>query len=110
MSLYLGSNLIIESQSYGNAFDVGLSSNQFSLNSSFGPANGSPVEIGGLTFDSVIFEGRYGDEPAVVRFADVDTRFSSFSYTAVPEPSTCVMALAGLACGGYSLFRRRRAC
>ena len=26
----------------------------------------------------------------------------------VPEPSTCAMALAGLACGGYSLFRRRR--
>ncbi len=25
----------------------------------------------------------------------------------VPEPSTCAMALAGLACGGYSLFRRR---
>jgi hypothetical protein len=30
--------------------------------------------------------------------------------TAVPEPSTYCMALAGLACGGYSLFRRRRAC
>ena len=28
---------------------------------------------------------------------------------AVPEPSTCAMALAGLACGSYSLFRRRRA-
>lgn len=27
----------------------------------------------------------------------------------VPEPSTCAMALAGLACGGYSMFRRRRA-
>jgi hypothetical protein len=27
---------------------------------------------------------------------------------AVPEPSTCVSLLAGLACGGYSLFRRRR--
>jgi formylglycine-generating enzyme required for sulfatase activity len=27
---------------------------------------------------------------------------------AVPEPSACAMALAGLACGGYSLFRRRR--
>ena len=27
----------------------------------------------------------------------------------VPEPSTVAMALAGLACGGYSLFRRRRA-
>jgi hypothetical protein len=30
--------------------------------------------------------------------------------TVVPEPSTYAMALAGLACGGYSLFRRRRAC
>ena len=29
--------------------------------------------------------------------------------TAVPEPSTYAIALAGLACGGYSLFRRRRA-
>ena len=28
--------------------------------------------------------------------------------TAVPEPSTTAMALAGLACGGYSLFRRRK--
>jgi hypothetical protein len=28
--------------------------------------------------------------------------------TAVPEPSTYAMALAGLACGGYSMFRRRR--
>ena len=28
---------------------------------------------------------------------------------AVPEPSTVAMALAGLACGGYSLFRRRSA-
>jgi hypothetical protein len=27
---------------------------------------------------------------------------------AVPEPSTCAMALAALACGGYSLFRRRK--
>jgi len=27
----------------------------------------------------------------------------------VPEPSTCAIALAGLACGSYSLFRRRRA-
>jgi hypothetical protein len=26
---------------------------------------------------------------------------------AVPEPTTCVLALAGLACGGYSLWRRR---
>jgi hypothetical protein len=31
------------------------------------------------------------------------------SIQAVPEPSICAMALAGLACGGYSMFRRRRA-
>lgn len=28
--------------------------------------------------------------------------------TAVPEPSTCMMALAGLACGSYSMWRRRK--
>jgi autotransporter-associated beta strand protein len=34
---------------------------------------------------------------------------SSFvTITAVPEPSTYAMALAGLACGGYSMFRRRK--
>jgi autotransporter-associated beta strand protein len=34
---------------------------------------------------------------------------SSFvAITAVPEPSTYAMALAGLAYGGYSLFRRRK--
>ena len=26
----------------------------------------------------------------------------------VPEPSTCAMALAGLACGGFSIWRRRK--
>ena len=28
----------------------------------------------------------------------------------VPEPSTCASLLAGLACGGYMRFRRRRDC
>ena len=37
---------------------------------------------------------------------NVGTR--SFLVQAVPEPATYAMALAGLACGGYSLFRRRR--
>lgn len=30
------------------------------------------------------------------------------SSVAVPEPSTFAMALAGLACGGYLLWRRRK--
>jgi fibronectin-binding autotransporter adhesin len=29
-------------------------------------------------------------------------------FTAVPEPSTIAMALAGLACGGFSMWRRRK--
>ena len=32
----------------------------------------------------------------------------SLSAAPVPEPSTYAVALAGLACGGYSMFRRRR--
>lgn len=31
-----------------------------------------------------------------------------FRLAAVPEPSTYAMALAGLACGGYSMWRRRK--
>lgn len=30
------------------------------------------------------------------------------AFTAVPEPATCAMALAGLACGGFPLWRRRK--
>lgn len=34
-----------------------------------------------------------------------------FRLAAVPEPSACIMAFAGLACGGYSMWRRhKRAC
>jgi sulfatase modifying factor 1 len=36
------------------------------------------------------------------------TGFRLSSPAAVPEPTTCIMALAGLACGGYSLFRHRK--
>jgi hypothetical protein len=43
-------------------------------------------------------------------WGNTTTGFSlALSTQAVPEPSTYAMALAGLACGGYSLFRRRSA-
>jgi hypothetical protein len=32
----------------------------------------------------------------------------SFGFEAVPEPSTCASLLAGLACGGYLVSRRRK--
>jgi len=35
--------------------------------------------------------------------------FRLASSVAVPEPSTWAMGLAGLACGGWQVFRRRRA-
>jgi hypothetical protein len=35
-------------------------------------------------------------------------KVASLEVTAVPEPSTYAMALAGLACGGYSMWRRRK--
>ena len=38
-----------------------------------------------------------------------NTQFTpSIAITAVPEPSTYCMALAGLTCGGYAMFRRRK--
>ena len=39
---------------------------------------------------------------------DMPSVSTSATPVLLPEPSTCAMALAGLACGGYSLFRRRR--
>jgi autotransporter-associated beta strand protein len=36
------------------------------------------------------------------------TSATAMTITVVPEPSTCAMALAGLACGGYLSFRRRK--
>ena len=40
----------------------------------------------------------------------VGARWIAFKPYAVPEPSTYAMALVGLTCGGYSLWRRKRAC
>ena len=34
---------------------------------------------------------------------------NGFRLAAVPEPSTWVMGLAGIACGGWQMWRRRRA-
>ena len=46
---------------------------------------------------------------SVADFSDSALTLDNFAINAVPEPSTYAMALAGLACGSYSLFRRRRA-
>jgi hypothetical protein len=57
--------------------------------------------IGSFTADSttqsLTFDGVSTGMPLV----------NAFQVRAVPEPSTCAMALAGLACGGCTMFRRR---
>jgi len=46
---------------------------------------------------------------SVADFSGSSITLDNVAINAVPEPSTYAMALAGLACGGYSMFRRRRA-
>jgi hypothetical protein len=58
-------------------------------------------------------QGLYGNttSPASgITYYDASTggTYNMEIQVAVPEPSTYVMALAGLACGGYSMFRRRK--
>ena len=71
-------------------------------------ATGANVQIfantGGRSgnFSAVNFTGLAADQSATFNPA---TGFISV----VPEPSTCASLLAGLACGGYMRFRRRRA-
>jgi T5SS/PEP-CTERM-associated repeat protein/autotransporter-associated beta strand protein len=57
--------------------------------------------------------GRLGDFTSVVATGLGDGQYATFnpvtgSISVVPEPSTYAMALAGLACGGFSMWRRRK--
>ncbi len=66
-----------------------------------GLRGGSWLSIGPLSLSPSINDS---DEPSY-EAAGVGFRLAT---AVVPEPSTCAMALAGLACGGYSLLRRRK--
>jgi hypothetical protein len=54
--------------------------------------------------DIPLFESLIGDTLG----RTIGTGYSSISVQAVPEPFTCIMALAGIACGGFSMWRRRK--
>ena len=86
-----------------------MSGNVFEWNDLTGSAGSSRGLRGGTWTNSasvlssssrVVYDPSFG--------VDV-TGFRLARPVAVPEPSTYAMALAGLACGGYSIFRRRRA-
>jgi formylglycine-generating enzyme required for sulfatase activity len=86
-----------------------MSGNVFEWNDLTGSAGSSRGLRGGTWTNSASFlssSSRVVYDPS---FGVDVTGFRLARPVAVPEPSTYAMALAGLACGGYSIFRRRRA-
>ena len=67
-----------------------------------GLRGGSWLSIGPLSLSPSINDS---DEPS---YEAAGVGFRLAIPVPVPEPSTYAMALAGLACGGYSMFRRRK--
>jgi formylglycine-generating enzyme required for sulfatase activity len=90
---------------YG-AFD--MSGNLSEWNDLTGPAGSSRgLRGGGLNNPAFLLSssGRLTDVPSN-EFFNVGFRLASV--VPVPEPSAWVMGLAGIACGGYSMWRRRK--
>jgi sulfatase modifying factor 1 len=93
------------SASYYGTFDQ--NGNVWEWNDRSGVPSVSRGLGGGMWSQSFFLSSsEFGSGPSSTQSADVGFRLAS--PVAVPEPSTYAMALAGLACGGYSLFRRRK--
>ena len=91
------------SASFYGTFDQ--SGNVYQWNDLDGTAGSSRGQRGGFWFDDAFsLSSRYTYDPSDESYGP---GFRLASPVAVPEPSTCVMALAGLACGGYVVVRRR---
>ena len=86
-----------------------MSGNLYEWNDLTGAAGSSRGLRGGYWDDSAFYlssSDRYTYDPSNVLDG---VGFRLASPVAVPEPSTWVMGLAGLACGGWEMVRRRRA-
>ena len=94
------------SASFYGTFDQ--SGNAFQWNDLDG-LPGSSRGLRGGTWDDFAFNlsssNRVTSGPSDENYSD---GFRLASPVAVPEPSTWVMGLAGLACGGWQMWRRRR--
>ncbi len=94
------------SASFYGTFDQ--SGNAWEWNDLTGAAGSSRWVWGGYWSDSALFlSSSFGTTHNPSEEYNYLT-FRLASPVAVPEPSTVAMAVAGLACGGYSMFRRRK--
>ena len=92
-----------------DAFD--MSGNMYEWNDLTGAAGSTRGTRGGSWWDNnVNVSDLSSSNSYTISPSDEDDiyGFRLASPVAVPEPSTWVMGLAGIACGGYSLFRRRK--
>jgi hypothetical protein len=84
---------------------LGLADSNFSFNLGWLSAQGFPANFFLIDYNSgYLFQKSPMDFPT-----DATYGYRFAAPVAVPEPSTYAMALAGLACGGSVVFRRRRA-
>jgi formylglycine-generating enzyme required for sulfatase activity len=91
---------------YG-AFD--MSGNIFEWNDRAGQPGSDRGLRGGFWLSDPYFLSSSSRNELVTEYElDGMLGFRLASPVAVPEPSTYAMALAGLACGGYTMFRRRK--
>jgi hypothetical protein len=79
---------------------LGAASRRRKSNLTFGAALGGRSNIGGGIGETGSTAAPLGE---YLRFEE-----STGNLVVVPEPSTYAMALAGLACGGWHMYRRRR--
>ena len=90
---------------YG-AFD--MSGNVSEWNDLTGAANSARGVRGGFFTDSAFYLSSSGRDSSGPSFEIDNIGFRLASPVGVPEPSTWVMGLAGIACGGWEMWRRRR--
>jgi formylglycine-generating enzyme required for sulfatase activity len=86
-----------------NAFD--MSGNVLEWNDLTGAAGSSRGMRGGVWDNNATL---LSSSSRYQYTASNESEYFGFRLAAVPEPSTYAMALAGLGCGGYSMWRRRK--
>ena len=90
-----------------DAFD--MSGNLYEWNDLTGAAGSSRGLRGGSWSGSAFYLSSSGGDTSGPSGESNSFGFRLASPVAVPEPSTWVMGLAGIACGGWQMWRRRRA-